>query len=121
MTDKDKSNNIFDMLDKAVEFYEQNKDMIEGAVPSSGNVSIGEDDPLKKAMVNDDKVIIIVDVGTDKLEDIRLSLNGTKAEIGIGNDSVMVDVPTDVNMDSASAQLNNGILEVEIPRQGGDE
>lgn len=121
MSDKDRGSDVFDMIDRAVSFYEKNKETFEGVVPGNEGISINDDDPLKQAMVDEDKAMVTVDVGTDELEDIRLALNGTTVEIGIGADTIMADVPADVDMDDASARLNNGILEVEIPRVGGDE
>lgn len=120
MSDEGKGSDIFDMIDRAVSFYEKNKETFEGVVSGESDVTIDDDEPLKQALVDDDRAIITVDVGTDGIGDIRLALNGTTAEITVGGTTITAEVPPDVNMDDAEAHLNNGILEVEIPRTGGN-
>lgn len=121
MSDKDTGSDVFDMLDRAVSFYEQNKDTFKGVMPNESDVTIDDEDPLKQALVDDNKAMITVDVGTDAIKDIRLALNGTTAAITAGGKTITAEVPADVNMDEANAQLSNGVLEVQIPRTGGGE
>ncbi len=121
MTDESKGSDIFDMVDRAISLYENNKDALQGVVPDDNNVTIDGEEPLKQALVDDDKALITVDVGTDGISNIRLALNGTTAEVTVGDKTVSADVPSDVNMDDAEAHINNGVLEVEIPRTGGNE
>lgn len=120
MTDDNNGSDLFDMIDRAVSFYEKNKKTFQGVVPGDDGITIDDDDPLKQALVDDEKAMITVDVGSEELEDIRLALNGTTAEIGIGSETITAEVPADVDMDSAGAQLNNGVLEVTIPRVNGE-
>lgn len=119
MTDDNKGSDIFDMVDRAVSFYEKNKDTFKSVTDTNDGITIDDEDPLKQAHVTDDEAMITVDVGTDELEDIRLALNGTTVEIGVGDTTITANVPADVDMDDASASLNNGVLEVVIPRTGG--
>lgn len=120
MTDEeDNDKGFFDMLDTAVDMYEENKDTIKDVLGSEDNIGFTGDDYLKSVIKDDDCVIITVDVGDSGLEDIGLRLNGNTAEIDIGKDTVAVDVPVDVNMKSPEAQLNNGVLEVTLPREKG--
>lgn len=121
MSDKEKGSDLFDMIDRGISLYENNKDVVEGIVSGGSDVTIDDEDPLKQALVDDDKVEIIVDVGVNDIKDIRLALNGTEAHITVGGTTITADVPTDVIMENAKAELNNGVLKVEIPRQGGDE
>lgn len=119
MSDDEGGSDVFDMIDRAVSFYEKNKDTFEGVASTGSDVTIDDEDPLKQALVDDDKAIVTVDVGTDAISDIRLALNGTTAQVTVGGTKVTADVPADVDMDKAEAHLNNGVLEVEIPRTGG--
>ena len=121
MTDNNDKRDIFDMLDKAVDLYEQNKDTIKDIVPRDESITIDGEEPLKQALVDDDKAIITVDIGAKDIQDVRISLEGTKAKVGIAGDSITAEVPSDVNMEDAQAELNNGVLEVVIPREGGQE
>jgi len=120
MTDSNKGSDIFDIVDRAVSFYEKNKDTIRGATGMGDSIELDDDDPLKQASVTDEEVMITVDVGVEDLENIRLALNGTTAEIVVGGQTVTANVPSDVDMDSPEANLNNGVLEVRIPRVGGN-
>ena len=120
MTDKNEGSDLFDMIDRAVSFYEKNKDTFEGVVDNGSDITIDDEDPLKQALVDEEKAMITVDVGTDEISDLRLALNGTTAQITVGGETLKADVPADVDMDNASAHLNNGVLEVQIPRVGGD-
>jgi len=121
MTDENKRSDVFDMIDRAVSFYEKNKETFEGVVDNGSDVTIDDEDPLKQALVDDEKAMVTVDVGTDEIGDIRLALNGTTAQITVGGKTIRADVPADVDMDGASAHLNNGVLEVQIPRVGGGD
>lgn len=121
MSEEGEGSDLFDMVDRAISFYEKNKETFEGVVPNDSSVTIDDEDPLKQALVDDDKAMITVDVGTDEIGDIRLALNGTTAEVKVGGQTITADVPADVDMDSAEAHLNNGVLEVQIPRVGGDD
>lgn len=119
MSDDNKDKGFFDMLDKAVSFYEENRDTIENVVSEGDGVQIDDDGPLKAAVVNEDEAKITVDVGKDNLQDIEIKLNGTTAVLVIGSNTITAEVPEDVIMDDASAELNNGVLNVQIPREGG--
>jgi len=121
MTDKKDGSDLFDMVDRAISLYEQNKNSIQGLTGGDGDINLGDDDILKQASVTDSAVNITVDVGVEDLEDIRLALNGKEAQITVGGEKITAEVPSDVNMDRASAHLNNGVLEVAIPREGGNE
>jgi HSP20 family molecular chaperone IbpA len=121
MTDKDKGSDLFDMIDRGISLYENNKDVVEGIVSGSSDVTIDDEEPLKQAFVDEDKAEITVDVGVDDIKDIRLALNGTEAHITVGGTTITADVPADVIMEDARAELNNGVLKVEIPRRGGEE
>lgn len=121
MSDNNNNDGFFEMLDTAVEFYEDNKDTFKGIFDEGSDVTIDGEEPLKQARVDEDMATVAVDVGTNEIEDIRLNLNGTDAVIGIGDKTITAEVPVDVKMDEAEAILNNGILEVKIPREGGED
>lgn len=118
--DKDKGG-LFDALDKAIDVYESNEDTIKEFFGDDNEVTIDGEEPLKQALVEEDKAIITVDVGAGDLQNINIQLEGETAKIKIGGSTVTAKVPEDVNMDDAKATINNGVLEVEIPREGGEE
>lgn len=121
MTKDSGERDIFDILDKAVDLYEDNKDVIKDIAPGDESITIDGEEPLKQALVDDDKVIITVDVVGKDIQDVRIALEGTEAKIVIAGDPIKAQVPSDVNMEEAQAELNNGVLEVVIPREGGQE
>lgn len=121
MTDDNKGTDIFDVLDKATELYNEHKDTLRDVAPETGSVTINDEEPLKQALVDDEKVLVTVDVGEGGVENIRLNLDGTTAKVEVGGKNVTAEVPEDVNMDNASAVMNNGVLEVIIPREGGKD
>lgn len=121
MTDRKNNDGIFDMLDKAVNFYEENKDMIQEVAPSGNSVKIDDKSPLREAIVSDDKVMIVVEVKGDGFSNIIIDDTEDGVVVGMNDEKVVAEVPDDVNVDQAGATLNNGVLEVTIPRNKEEE
>lgn len=121
---KDTSNNegLFDMIDKAINLYNDNKDMIKEVVPDEERLKIDEKSPLREAIVSDDEVIVVVEVKDESLNNIVVDDSPEDGVIvGMNNQTVKAEVPSDVDIDKTEVSLNNGVLEVKIPREGGEE
>lgn len=121
MNDDDDGIDIVDMFKKASDFVDDNEDLVRSFIPEENQVDIGEQSPLKSAIVNDDEVIVTVEVKNGKFEDITVKRAEEGVIIGMNGDKVKANIPNDVDIDGADAMLNNGVLEVTLPRQGGDE
>lgn len=117
MSDDDSNNRgIFDIIDKGIDLYERNKDLIKDAAPDGVSNSDIEGNPAKRVDIGSSYAEIVMDVGTDSVDNIGLDFNDGNVEVTVGNEKVKASVPDDVIMDDAEAYLNNGIIEVKIPR-----
>lgn len=121
MSDNSDNNGIIDMIDKAVSLYQENKDMVESVVPDTDTLNIDDQSPLREAIVKDDEVIIVTEVMDDGIENIGIGDTEEGIFIEINGQKIEARVPDDISVDDADANLNNGVLEVNFPRVGGDE
>lgn len=121
MTDKDKGINVFNAIDGLVDLYEDNKDTIKGVVGDDRKHGISEGDVLKQCFVNEDEVAITVEVGGGDISEVDLDISGDSVKLGIGDETITEEVPDDVDTGNAEAFMNNGVLEVTIPRNEGEE
>lgn len=121
MKDNNKDDGFMDMVDKAVNFYQENREMFESLAPDEDTVKIDGKSPLKSATVDDDMVYVTIEVPGDGLDSIRIDEDDDGVIIGMNGENIKAEVPEDVNTDNADASLNNGVLQVKIPREGGEE
>jgi len=121
MTDKDKTDGLFDALDSAVEAYQNNKDTIRSLLGSGGGEYGDGKDPLFESHTNKDSVKIVADVSGETVEEINISVNDGEARIRAGGKDVTLPVPEDTMEDVVDAFVNNGVLEVTIRREGSEE
>lgn len=121
MKEDNNNNGIFDMVDAAIDFYEDNEDKFRKFIGTNDTVKIDDKSPLKQAHVMDDKVNIAIETGSDGIGEIHLEETEKGLIMGVGNRKVQVEVPSDVDTSKADANLNNGVLDIVIPRTGGGE
>lgn len=120
MKDDDKPDFV-DIIRGAIDVYEENKHLLDGIDSDSNKLDVSEREPLQQVVKSEESVIVTMEVSSSDLDQITLNLEGEKAVIGIGSSTLEVSVPEDAEVGSADATLNNGILEVTIPRNGGEE
>lgn len=121
MKENKDGNDIFDMVDKAVDFYKENQDMIKGMVDGEDTIRMDDQSPLKTAIVQEDQVIISVEVKDADFSNVKIDDVDDGVVVGMNGEQVKAEVPEDVDVGDASATLNNGVLEVKIPRKEGEE
>lgn len=129
MDDEDSnSDNIFkDILDLAEagsSFLDENRETINrvvGNVANSARLRVNEMRPLTEVQLTDDKLIVVVEVKEASLDSVDISMKEDEMVVGYGGEKVVVeDVPDDVNLDNGDADLKNGVLTLEIPREETD-
>lgn len=107
---------IMDLLDDAIGYVEENRDTFESIFGGS-RLRLGEHDPLMEASKMDDRVIITLEVSSEEFSNVSLEYDNGKLKIRFNGKSVIADVPGDIVMEDANADLNNGVLNLEIPRR----
>jgi HSP20 family protein len=88
--------------------------------PEGGHIEIGERRPLVDVFDNDKAVKVVAEMpGIDK-EDVELSAEGRELEIkashGDRNYHEFVELPCDVDVDSAKASYKNGVLDITLKK-----
>jgi HSP20 family protein len=88
--------------------------------PEGGHIEIGERRPLVDVFDNDKAVQVVAEMpGIDK-EDVELSAEGRELEIKAGhgdrNYHEFVELPCDVDVDSAKASYKNGVLGITLKK-----
>lgn len=109
--------NILDLADGIVSFIEENQDTISDAFGGKG-VSLSDRDPLKSIVKEDDIVIVTIET-KDEVDEVGFKRKDGKVRFMINDKSIKVSMPEDARLGDAEAVLNNGVLEVKVPR--GDE
>jgi len=124
MVDRNKVDEIMAMVDSLMDFVEENDEMIDrlqGGGSSGGDtVDLSDQTPLREAIRDDDRVIIASEV-KGEVSSINVSEDDGEVVIGINGQELRTSVPNDVDIDGTSANVNNGVLEVEIPRTGDSQ
>lgn len=121
MTKKDKIGSFFGAIDKAVNSWQNNKDSIESLINKGDEILTEEEDPFFESQVREDHVRIVADVAGEEISEIDINVSDGKAKIKAGSQDISVMVPDDTQMDVIEAFVNNGVLEVKMPRGEGEE
>lgn len=86
--------------------------------PGEGRIEIGERRPLVDVFDTDDAVQVVAEMPGIEKEDVDLNIEDRKLEIravhGDKRYNEVVELPVDVESDSAKATYRNGVLEVTI-------
>ena len=98
-----------------------------GTKPTIIKEGVEERKPLVDVIETDDEVQIIAEMPGVNKDDIELNATETSLEIKAEGENrkyyETVELPTEVNPDSAKARYNNGVLEVVLrkkhPKKGG--
>lgn len=106
---------IIKLIEDATSYIDDNRDMIE-SITGSGRIRLRDEDPLVEATKTEEKVIITMEVSGESFSNISLMYNDGVLKVDFNGDVVTADVPGDIMMEDADASLNNGVLNIEIPR-----
>lgn len=110
-------------------FWEENQDRLK-EITGSSTVSLADNQPLTHAQKKDGKIIISTDVSSRNSGEMSLEYKPKDSAMIIeaGGKRTKVRLPEDVLFNQASTEVNNGVLNVEMPRateaeieEGGDE
>jgi HSP20 family protein len=86
--------------------------------PEGGRLEIGERKPLVDVFDNDKTVQVVAEMPGIEKEDVELSAEGRglelKASHGDRKYHELVELPCDVDVDSAKATYKNGVLDVSL-------
>lgn len=115
MSERDKLDDIYDLLKTGAELLDEHEDKLKNVMGGSGEVNLTEQAPLKHIEKTDDEVIITVE-GDGGFSSISVMQHDGKVVIEMNEKEVIAEVPDDVNIGETNAQMNNGVLDVTIPR-----
>lgn len=86
--------------------------------PESGKIEIGERKPLVDVFDTDRTVQVVAEMPGIEKEDVELSAEGRELEIkasrGERKYHEFVELPADVDIDSAKASYKNGVLDITL-------
>jgi hypothetical protein len=113
MTDSnDKS--IVDTIENLTELYRDNEDKIKKFI-GDGTADISRVDPLTEVHWEDDKVVVMFNE-VDVSGGISMSESEEGVEFDIGEESVDIEMPDDINFGNHDIQMNNGVLTATFDR-----
>lgn len=127
MNDKDDdttAEKLSEIIDTIADTVEENQDLIDKAmsvvgVDSDGKtVSIADMDELSEMRSKEDMVEIVAETKMDGIGSIGVTKETDRIEIDLGEKKIIAnDVPDDLDVGNAVANLNNGVMTVQIPRK----
>ena len=123
MVDKRTFENIFDLVDDARQFLDENEGKI-NRVMSDLTVSLRDTDPLVSVSKFDSEIQIAVEMDNTGVQniDVKYDYENDALIVGSGYNDIKFFMPPNCDTDNISAEANNGILNITVPRsQGGDE
>lgn len=118
---KDGGFNLRDLLELAdglVDYIEDNRGTIE-TMTGANRIRLEDDDPLREVIKEDDKVLLTLEVKDTDFSDVRLEYKKGVLRVKYNDNVVTAKVPGDIKMEDSRIELNNGVLDITIPR-GGD-
>lgn len=128
MTDRDKIETFFDIVEDAKELYDENEDKIKNLVNYKGDentIKLKEGEPTISTEVTDDVLIATIETNQDSIIDFDfLALyEEDRLMIDSGDNEWVLDLSEDAVVDKIDASVNNGVLDIQIPRDnnGGDD
>lgn len=118
MSNKDKIDDIFDLVRSGIDLIDEHEDKLNNILNSSqDSIRIDDRSPLTSFQKSEDEVTITVET-KEEFESISISKSGGEVTISLNDKDVVADVPRDVDIKQVDANLNNGVLDVNIPREG---
>jgi HSP20 family molecular chaperone IbpA len=108
---------VLDGIESAKKWYDENKDLIERFTGGGNGVDLTDTGPMTEAEVHDDRVIVVADVPGVRPTDMRVKFYENAIQCTIDGESFKATVPSDVDEDSLSADMKNGVLRVEMERE----
>lgn len=114
---------LFDMAGDAMDFIEENEERIQNLLGNSNEFSMDEQSPLKEAQKLDDKVIFVAETPGEGISSISTKYyeKQNKLEVEIGGETVTLLIPEDCLPSEAEANISNGVLQLDIPREEPEE
>lgn len=110
------------MGEEVLDMLQRHKDTISAVSSGSvGGVDISDTDIPVTVNRNEEKIVVTVLANGGGVAEVGFTLDDDVLELGFGGKTVTVEVPEDADIDNATADMNNGVLTAEIPRDGGDE
>lgn len=119
MSDKsDKVDDIYELIKGGMDVLDEHEDKLDNLFGSNDSIEIGDNEPLKDLTKSEDEVKVTVETDSD-LDSISIRKEEDSVIISMGEKEVIAKTPEDVNLSGVDANLNNGVLDVTIPR--GDD
>ncbi|MEM2637649.1 MAG: archaeal heat shock protein Hsp20 [Candidatus Korarchaeota archaeon] len=78
-------------------------------------------EPLVDIIEEANEIIVIAEIPGVEKEDIKIFGTGRQIRIEASHYKKVVDLPVDVDVDKATSTYKNGILEVHLPKKGGEK
>jgi len=101
-------------------FIDENEDLIRsvvGPVENRTRVRVTDMQPLTEVQLTDKRMLVTVEVTDASMDSVNLSANGDELTVMYGGEEVVVEeVPDDVRLKDGEANMNNGVLTLNIPR-----
>lgn len=119
--DKNDVERLLEGLQSAKSWYDNNRDLFERLAGNTGGVDLAGGEPVSEAHVDEDRVLIVADVAGEDDTELRLKFYDGKVKGKLGDRKFSVNVPNDVEEDSIEADMKNGVLRVEIEREGDSQ
>lgn len=118
MSDKRNFKDLIEMLEDAMELVEDNEDKINDLFNRGDQkINLKEGVLLSEVQIKDDEVLIMSEAKGD-FDSVGISHNNGEFSINMGDEKLIAEVPDDIDAGGTEANLNNGVLEVKIPREG---
>jgi HSP20 family molecular chaperone IbpA len=78
--------------------------------------------PLTEVQLTGEEMLVTVEVADASMDSVNLSADGDELTVMYGGEEVVVEeVPDDVRLEDGEANMNNGVLTLNIPRDKAEE
>lgn len=117
MSSDDNFRDLFDLAEDVFGLIDENEDRIRSVI-GSNKVQLGEGEMMKELHKSEDEIRIVAET-KEEFSKVNVKKSDGDLFIEFNDKSLMSSVPDDVRIEDSRVLLNNGVLEVTVPR--GDE
>lgn len=111
---------LLDLYDSAMEVIDDNSDTIDRLFDRQGVIDVSGRDLLVDAQMEGDEVHVVMEV-KEEPESIKVEQNNDRTKIHVNDRTEKFNMPEGVNISSVKMNVNNGVLDLIFPIEGGEE
>lgn len=112
---------LMGLAEELLQTIDRNKEVFKSVSDTIGkNYDISDTDTPYSVEKSDDYIEITVLSDSGNIDNVKFNIEGSELELGFAGNTVVTEIPEDCVIDDSEAEMNNGVINVKIPRKEVD-